>query len=119
MSLTLYGLAKCSTCQKAIAWLQRNHVGHRFVDYRDHPVAADTLKDWATQAGGFDKLVNRTGMTWRNLAPARKTPGSDAEWLLLIREYPALVRRPVAVLPDGKIQLGFTDKLYKNLFAAA
>lgn len=117
MSLTLYGLAKCGTCLKAIAWLQRNQVEHRFIDYRDHPVPADVLKGWAAQLGGFDKLVNRTGMTWRNLAPSRKTPGSDPEWLLLIREYPALVRRPVAVLADGTLQLGFTDKLYKSLFA--
>lgn len=117
MSLNLYGLSKCSTCQKAVNWLKRHNVEHRFVDYREHPIAAGDLKDWAAQVGGFEKLVNRTGMTWRNLAPARKTPGSDAEWLLLIREYPALVRRPVAVLADGTVKLGFTEKLYTELFA--
>ena len=117
MAITLYGLTKCSTCQKAVKWLQRNEVEHVFVDYREHPVAATTLKDWATQLEGFDKLLNRSGMTWRNLAPARKTPGSDAEWQLLIREYPALVRRPVMVLNDGSVRVGFNDKLCTALFA--
>lgn len=116
MSVTLYGLTQCSTCQKAIKWLQRNAVEHRFVDYRAQPVDAMTLKDWASQLGGFDKLINRSGMTWRSLAPTRKTPGSDAEWLLLIREYPALVRRPVSVLTDGSIHVGFSDKLYQDSF---
>lgn len=116
MSVTLYGLTQCSTCQKAIKWLDRHAVEHRFVDYRAAPIDAPTLKDWAAQLGGFDKLVNRSGMTWRNLAPARKTPGSDPEWLLLIREYPALVRRPVSVLDDGSIRVGFSDKLYQGLF---
>ncbi len=117
MTITLYGLTKCSTCQKALKWLLRNEIEHQFLDYREHAVDASTLKDWAAQLGGFDKLVNRSGMTWRNLSPARKTPGSDAEWLLLIREYPALVRRPVAVLQDGRIHTGFNDKLYSALFA--
>ncbi len=118
MAITLYGLTKCSTCQKALKWLQRHDIEHQFVDYREHPVAANTLKAWAVQRDGFEKLVNRSGMTWRNLAHARKTPGSDAEWLLLIREYPALVRRPVTVTQDGTVHVGFNDKLYSALFAA-
>lgn len=118
MAITLYGLAKCSTCQKAEKWLERKGIEYRFIDYREQPVDAVTLKAWAMQLDGFDKLVNRSGMTWRNLVPARKTPGSDAEWLLLIREYPALVRRPVTVLQDGSIRVGFNDKLYSSLFAS-
>lgn len=116
--ITLYGLTKCSTCQKALAWLQRNGVEHRFVDYREHPVAAATLKQWAAVVGGFEKLVNRTGMTWRNLPDSRKKPGSDAEWTLLIREYPALVRRPVVVGADDSVSLGFSDASFKRLFPA-
>lgn len=117
MPIAIYGLTKCSTCQKALKWLLRNEIEHQFVDYREHPVDASTLKNWAAQLDGFDNLVNRSGMTWRNLSPVRKTPGSDAEWLLLIREYPALVRRPVAVLQDGRVNIGFNDKLYSALFA--
>lgn len=116
MTIHIYGLAKCSTCVKARNWLQRHGVTHEFVDYRDQPVAPATLKAWAAAVGGWEKLVNRSGMTWRNLPAARKTPGSDPEWTLLIREYPALVRRPVAVLDDGSVHLGFRDKLYGALF---
>lgn len=116
--ITLYGLEKCATCQKARSWLDRNKIEHTFVDYREQRVEPATLRRWAKAVGGWDKLVNRTGMTWRNLLPARKSPGSDAEWLLLIKEYPALVRRPVAVLDDGSAHLGFTDKLYSRLFNA-
>ncbi len=93
--LRIYGLEKCSTCEKARNWLDRKKIAHVFVDYREQPIDAATLKAWASAVGGWEKLVNRTGMTWRNLLPARKSPGSDAEWLLLIKEYPALVRRPV------------------------
>jgi len=118
MSITLYGLEKCSTCQKARKWLERKKIAHAFIDYREQRPEPAMLKQWAKAVGGWEALVNRSGTTWRNLLPARKSPGSDAEWLLLIKEYPALVRRPVTVLDDGSVHLGFTDNLYKRLFAS-
>jgi Spx/MgsR family transcriptional regulator len=114
---TLYGLKQCSTCAKARAWLDTHGVDHEFVDYRDHPVPADTLKAWAGQLGGWEKLVNRTSMTWRALTDERKAASGDAQWLALIAEYPALVRRPVAVGPDGAVGVGFSEKRYGERFA--
>jgi len=114
----LYGLEKCSTCDKARKWLDKHKIAHTFTDYRKERPDPATLKAWAKAAGGWEALVNRTGMTWRNLPPARKTPGSDPEWLLLIKEYPALVRRPVVVQGD-EVSLGFTDKLFDRLFGKA
>jgi len=119
MSITLYGLEKCGTCDKAQSWLARHGVAYRFVDYKANPIPPATLKAWATQLGGWEKLVNRTSMTWRNLPDARKTPGSDPEWTLLIKEYPALVRRPVALDADGVVGVGFTDKQYGLRFGGA
>lgn len=117
MASVVYGLNKCDTCRKARKWLDRNGADHRFIDYRDEPVTPATLRQWADAVGGFESLVNRSGTTWRNLATNRKSPGSAAEWSLLIREYPALVRRPVLVLADGSVHLGFSDTLYSRLFA--
>ena len=116
MSITLYGLTKCSTCVKARQWLDQHSVAHEFIDYRDNPVAADTLTDWARQLGGWEKLVNRASMTWRNLPESRKTPGDDAQWTALIAEYPALVRRPVAVDENGKVGVAFNEKRYTERF---
>jgi len=112
---TLYGLDKCSTCDKARKWLDRHGVEHQFVDYRAQRTDPATLKHWAKTVGGWESLVNRSGTTWRNLPPNRKAPQSDPEWLLLIREYPALVRRPVVVRGD-EVSLGFSDKLFQQLF---
>lgn len=119
LPVRVFGLKNCDTCRKARNWLERNKIAHEFVDYRDQPVPAAALKNWAGLADGFDKLVNRSGMTWRNLLPARKSPASDAEWLLLIKEYPALVRRPVLVLVDGSVHVGFSDKRYAALFESS
>jgi len=116
--LKLFGLDKCSTCQKARKWLERHKIAHEFTDYRERRTDPVTLKTWAKAVGGWEALVNRSGMTWRNLPPARKTPASDPEWLLLLKEYPALIKRPVVVRGD-EVSLGFTDKKFAQLFAPA
>jgi Spx/MgsR family transcriptional regulator len=102
--VTLYGLDNCDTCRKARNWLNRFGVEHA------------TLKAWAAQLGGWDKLINRASTTWRTLPESRRTPGSDPEWTLLIKEYPALVKRPVVVSADGAVGFGFTDNGFKKQF---
>ncbi|MEP6482881.1 MAG: Spx/MgsR family RNA polymerase-binding regulatory protein [Rudaea sp.] len=116
--IKVYGLEKCSTCDKARKWLTKHKVAHAFTDYREHRVDGATLKSWAADVGGWTSLVNRTGMTWRNLPPNRKEPASNPEWLLLIKEYPALVRRPVVVRDQGPATVGFTEKRFRELFVA-
>jgi glutaredoxin len=71
----LYGLDNCDTCRKARNWLKRAGVEHEFVDYRERRIEPATLKAWAQQLGGWDKLVNKASTTWRNLPEGRKTPG--------------------------------------------
>lgn len=114
---TLYGLTKCSTCVKAREWLTSHGVSNVFIDYRDNPVDPTKLKAWAEKLGGWEKLVNRASMTWRNLADDRKTASTDAQWTQLIAEYPALVRRPVTVTEDGEVSVGFSEKRYTERFA--
>ncbi|HET9482360.1 MAG TPA: Spx/MgsR family RNA polymerase-binding regulatory protein [Xanthomonadales bacterium] len=116
--VTIYGLEKCDTCGKARRWLDRAGVEHRFVDYKANPVPADTLKGWA-KALGWDALINRSGTTWRKLPEPRRQAASDAEFVVLVRDHPVLVRRPVAVLPDGTVFTGFSDKLYRERFGKA
>ena len=118
MTAQVYGLSNCDTCKKARNWLDRKKVAYAFVDYREHRVPADTLKAWAAAVGGWEKLVNRSSTTWRTLPEARKSPESAPEWTLLIKEYPALVRRPVVVRDDGAVSVGFNDKLFATLFAS-
>ncbi|SRR5690554_581016 len=110
--LTLYGLTKCSTCVKARQWLETQQVQAGFVDYRDNPLPPESLVQWSQELGGWEKLVNRASMTWRNLPAERKAPQSDEQWLELIAEFPALVRRPLAVWPDNTVTVGFTEKKY-------
>ena len=110
----VYGLNACSTCDKARAWLTGHGVSHQCIDYREHPIAAEQLVAWATSLG-WEKLVNRASYTWRDLPDARKNPMAAQDWLALIAEFPALVKRPVVVGEDG-VQVGFNEKRFSQRF---
>ncbi|MCB1606619.1 MAG: Spx/MgsR family RNA polymerase-binding regulatory protein [Xanthomonadales bacterium] len=113
--IKVYGLSKCSTCQKAQAWLDQHGVDYAFVDYREHPIGATDLASYAEQLT-WEKLVNRASMTWRGLPEARKQPADEAQWQALVAEFPALIKRPLLVR-DGVATAGFSDKRYAALFA--
>ena len=116
MTTTVHGLKNSDTCRKATRWLDRFQVPYTFVDYRQDKPSPETLIDWASQAGGFPALVNKSSTTWRQLPDNRKAAGSDAEWKLLLREYPQLIKRPVVVTADGKVSQGFSDNGFKQRF---
>ncbi|MGG4775829.1 Spx/MgsR family RNA polymerase-binding regulatory protein [Paenalcaligenes sp. Me52] len=108
--LRVYGIKNCSTCVKALKWLEEQGQKVEFIDYRANPVDPTLLLDWAKQLGEWPKLVNRASMTWRNLDESLKTPETDADWLAIIAAHPTVVRRPVTVKADGKAIAGFNEK---------
>lgn len=113
--IEIYGLKQCGTCKKALAWLDAKGVNYRFFDYRDEkPVPEELLKRLAAEMS-WEKLVNRSGPTWRNLPEARKNPQSEDEWLKLVRDYPGLIRRPFVVAGD-QLLVGFSEKRFAELF---
>jgi Spx/MgsR family transcriptional regulator len=113
---TIYGLAHCGTCKKAMAWLDQRGISYRFVDYRDQPLTADLLRQCAAQLG-WEKLVNRASYSWRDLPAERKTPVDESAWLALVAEIPTLIKRPL-LLREGRANVGFSDKSYSALFGA-
>lgn len=119
MTTTLHGLKNCDTCRKATKWLDRFGVPYTFVDYRDNTPSPETLLAWAAQLGGLEAMINKSSTTWRQLPENRKAAGTDAEWKLLLREHPQLIRRPLVVTGDGKVSQGFSDNGFKARFAAA
>ncbi|HVK51696.1 MAG TPA: Spx/MgsR family RNA polymerase-binding regulatory protein [Pseudoxanthomonas sp.] len=116
MATTLFGLKNCDTCKKATKWLDRFELPYTFVDYRDNRQAPETLVAWAGKAGGWDALINKSSTTWRQLPENRKTPGSEAEWKLLLKEYPQLIRRPLVITDNDGFSQGFSDNGFKKIF---
>ena len=111
MSLKLYGLSKCSTCQKAIDWLDEHKIKHSFSDVKEDPVTKDQVAHWSKALGGWEKMINRAGYTWRGLPPEKTANLTEAKAVALAVANPSLIRRPLIEHKDGSVTVGFSKKI--------
>jgi Spx/MgsR family transcriptional regulator len=113
--MQLFGIPNCNTVKKARNWLESNGVAYEFHDFKKNGVTAPLLEGWLNQMP-WEKLVNRAGMTWRNLSDAEKAVVNDANSALnLMLEKSSVIKRPVLVDDDKIISLGFAEATYKEL----
>ena len=113
--MQLFGISNCSTVKKARDWLSNNGVAYEFHDFKKNGVSHTLLEGWLSQMP-WEKLVNRAGMTWRNLSDAEKSAVVDAPSALnLMLEKSSVIKRPVLVKEGQIISLGFTETAYKEL----
>ena len=54
MKLKVFGLNKCSTCQKAVAWLDENDLKHSFSDVKESPLDSAQVSKWSGALGGWE-----------------------------------------------------------------
>ncbi len=105
MTLKIYGIKNCDTMQKAFAWLKDNGVAYEFHDYKASGIDAAHLKAWAMQVG-WEKLLNRTGTTFKALPDADKADLTEAKALKLMLAQPSMIKRPVWDIA-GQVFTGF------------
>lgn len=113
--MQVFGIPNCNTVKKARDWLSLHNIAYEFHDFKKNGVTTALIESWLTQQP-WEKLVNRAGMTWRNLSDVEKADVIDVPSALkLMLEKPSVIKRPVLV-KDGKIiYLGFTEAAYKEI----
>lgn len=113
--MKLYGIPNCSTVKKARSWLENHGVAYEFHDFKKQGIDAATLENWLTQIPR-EKLVNRAGMTWRNLDEASKIAVTDhATAIRLMMDKTSVIKRPVLVRDGRVFCLGFDETTYGKL----
>jgi Spx/MgsR family transcriptional regulator len=114
--MKLYGIPNCNTVKKARTWLEENSVAYEFHDFKKLGIDEATIKQWLTQQP-WDKLVNRAGMTWRNLSDAEKATVTDnLSAMQLMMTKTSVIKRPLLVKDDSLLALGFDEATYQQLF---
>jgi len=113
--VVVYGIDNCDQVRKARAWLRAQAVPFRFHDFRADGVDAALLARWMGHLP-WDALLNRRGLTWRQLDATRKAGVVDQSSAVeLLLESPTLIKRPVLEAGD-RIVVGFSEPIYRNLF---
>jgi arsenate reductase (glutaredoxin) len=113
--MKVFGLKKCSTCQKALAFLDEKNVKVDFTDHSETPPSKTQVAAWSKAVGGWEKLINRAGYTWRGLDEADRENLTEAKAVALATKHTSLIRRPLIEHKDGTVTVGFTNSV-KDLF---
>ena len=101
---------KCSTCIKALKWLDANGV-----TYEERPIVEqnptfEELKEWYQKSGlPLKKFFNTSGLLYKEMQLKDKLPGmSEEEQLKLLAIDGKLVKRPL-VVGDDFVLTGFKE----------
>ena len=106
---------KCSTCQKAKAWLDSHGLTYEARDIKlDHP-SEEELRQWYTTSGlPLKRFFNTSGMLYKEMKLKDRLPDmSEEEQLNLLATDGMLVKRPI-VIHDSKVLVGFKEKEWES-----
>lgn len=101
---------KCSTCQKAKAWLDAHHI-----QYRDRNIVTETpteeeLEGWIARSGkDISKFFNTSGLVYKQMQLKEKLQTmSQEEKIRLLASNGMLIKRPL-VVSDEIVINGFKE----------
>ena len=116
MTAVIYGIKNCDTMKKARTWLDKHKVAYSFHDYKTEGIERARLARWSKELG-WEKLLNRSGTTFRRLPHADKERLTEAKAIALMLAQPSMIKRPVLDV-DGKLLVGFDPAVYRAEVAA-
>ena len=99
---------KCTTCQKARAYLDANGIPYDFRDIKLENPSQEELTAWWKASGlPLKKFFNTSGLQYKALNLKDKLPAmTEEEQLALLATDGMLVKRPILV-GDGFVLTGF------------
>ncbi len=114
--IKVYCYAKCTTCKKALKWLEDNKIGYKLIDIKeDHPDEKLLTKLYKKSGQPLRKFFNTSGILYRELELSKKLPDmSDDDMLKLLASDGMLVKRPLLIAGDT-VLLGFKEDEWKKI----
>lgn len=116
MKPTVLYYAKCSTCQKALKWLEEKGIAYEGRPIKEENPTAAELKNWHEKSGlPLKRFFNTSGLLYKEMGLKDKLADmSEEEQYALLATDGMLVKRPLLVSEKG-VCPGFKDSVWENL----
>ena len=114
--IIFYSYSKCSTCKKALKWLDQKNIKYQLIDIVQNPPIYKYL-DMALNQHISDKkrIFNTRGKSYKLIDFDINNLSSDEIIKYLLRDG-KLIKRPFLVYEEKKIILGFNEDEFKDIF---
>lgn len=114
--VTFYWLPNCSTCQKALRWLERRGVSvTTFRDIKEDPLSPLEVVRMAERLGGPGELFSKRAVKYREMKLNERTLTDDEMLDLMSGEY-TFLKRPIMQIGDKAIA-GFFEMSFERFLA--
>lgn len=117
--LKAYCYSRCTTCKKALKWLDNHGIAYELIDIKTDPPDEATLRNYHVKSSlPLKRFWNTSGIPYREMELSKKLPSmSEDEQLALLASDGMLVKRPL-LIGDDFVLTGFkedewTEKLLK------
>ena len=113
--MKIYCYSRCSTCKKALAWLDERGIKYELLDIKEQHPGEEELKSYHRLSGlPLKKFFNTSGMIYREMELSKKLPTmSEDEQYALLATDGMLVKRPL-VIGDDFVLTGFREKEWEE-----
>lgn len=101
---------KCTTCQKARAWLDARGVAYEERHIKDNRPAEEELRLWYKRSGlPLKRFFNTSGLLYKEFRLKEKLPEmTEDEMFALLATDGMLVKRPI-LIGDDFVLVGFKE----------
>ena len=114
--IKVYCYSKCSTCKKALKWLDDRGVAYEKIDLKENNPGEEELREYHAKSGlPLKRFFNTSGMIYRDMELSKKLPAmSDDEQFALLASDGMLVKRPLLGKGDT-VLTGFREKEWEEI----
>jgi arsenate reductase len=109
--LRLYSYARCSTCRKALQWLQHQGIEFDCHDITLTPPSRQELKLAWKALQPPQRIFNTSGQSYRSLGAASVGAMKPEQAVQALAADGKLIRRPFLIRRDGPLVLVGFDRL--------
>lgn len=113
--MKVYCYFKCTTCKKALKWLEDHEVTYEVIDIKENHPDEKTLRQLHKKSGlPLKRFFNTSGMLYREMGLSKKLPDmSEDEMYELLASDGMLVRRPL-LITENQVFTGFKEAEWKE-----
>lgn len=107
---------KCTTCKKALKWLEEQGIAYEERHIKEDNPTKEELTQWYQKSGlPLKRFFNTSGLLYKEMHLKDKLPDmTEEEQLELLSTDGMLVKRPL-VITDDFVLTGFKEEEWKKL----
>lgn len=114
--MKVYCYPKCTTCQRAIKWLDSKSIEYELINIKENNPDKETLRTlWQKSGLELKKFFNTSGILYREMELSKKLPAmNNEEKLDLLATDGMLVKRPIFIT-ENVVFVGFKESEWEKV----